>query len=82
MDITFRLVEERLFIEPNWPVPPDIDNLLKPVLDTVFTSAGVIGPTRALVDRNDTFVTEIRARKIEASTGAEEGATIKVAWAE
>ncbi len=38
-------MKERLFIQPNQSVPPDLDNLLKPVLDTLFISDNVIGPT-------------------------------------
>jgi Holliday junction resolvase RusA-like endonuclease len=80
VEVEFRLVQQRLFTEPNWPPPPDLDNLLKPVLDTVFTSDNVVGPTAALVDRNDTYVSEVCAKKRRAETTREEGAVITVAW--
>jgi Holliday junction resolvase RusA-like endonuclease len=82
VDVEFHLVAQRLFIQPNWPVPPDLDNLLKPVLDTLFTSDGVVGPTGLLVLENDTYVTEVRARKTEAMTRELEGADITVTWDE
>ncbi len=80
VDIVFHLVKERLFIQPNQPGPPDLDNLLKPVLDTLFTSDNVAGPTGTLVHRNDTYVTEVRARKTEALGRDSEGADITVEW--
>ena len=46
VDVVFHLVEHRLFVRPNRPGPPDLDNLLKRVLDTLFTSANVLGATR------------------------------------
>jgi hypothetical protein len=80
VDIVFRLVKNRLFIQPNQPVPPDLDNLLKPVLDTLFTSDNVVGPTGTLIQRNDTWITEVRARKTEALGPNGEGADITVEW--
>jgi len=68
------------FIKPNRPGPPDLDNLLKPVLDTLFTSDNVVGPTGVLVEANDTYVTEVRARKTEAPVREQEGADIIVTW--
>lgn len=82
VEVEFRLVEHRLFIRPNRPGPPDLANLLKPVLDTLFTSDNVVGPTGALVDENDTYVTEVRARKTEAPMRDQEGADIIVTWEE
>jgi Holliday junction resolvase RusA-like endonuclease len=80
VDVEFHLVAERLFIMPNQPTPPDLDNLLKPVLDTLFTSAGVLGPTGTLVEANDTYVMEVRARKTKAVALAQQGADIVVTW--
>lgn len=77
---TFCLLEERLFLVPNWPDPPDLDNLLKPVLDTLFTSKGVLGLTGTLVAANDTNVTEVSARKIRAPSPEQEGADFTVMW--
>jgi Holliday junction resolvase RusA-like endonuclease len=82
VDATFYLVEQRLFLAPNWPDPPDLDNLLKPVLDTLFTSKGVLGLTGTLVAANDTNVTEVTARKIKASSHEQEGADFTVTWDE
>ena len=75
VDVVFHLVEHRLFVRPNRPGPPDLDNLLKPVLDTLFTSANVLGPTGVLVDANDTWVTDVRARKTEPLIPARRGRT-------
>lgn len=80
VDVVFHLVEHRLFVRPNRPGPPDLDNLLKPVLDTLFTSANVLGPTGVLVKANDTWVTDVRARKTEARDSSQEGADITVSW--
>src|SRR6266508_423307 len=80
VDVVFHLVEHRLFVRPNRPGPPDLDNLLKPVLDTLFTSANVLGPTGVLVNANDTWVTDVRARKTEAPDSSQEGADITVSW--
>jgi hypothetical protein len=80
VDVVFHLVEHRLFVRPSRPAPPDLDNLLKPVLDTVFTSANVLGPTGVLINANDTWVTDVRARKTEAPDSSQEGADITVSW--
>ena len=53
---------------------------LQPVLDTLFTSENVVGPTGVLVKANDTQVTEVHARKTQASVREEEGADIIVTW--
>jgi Holliday junction resolvase RusA-like endonuclease len=82
VEVEFHLVASRLFIQPHQPVPPDLDNLLKPVLDTLFISDNVKGPTGVLVPENDTFVTEVRARKTEAPVPEEQGADIFVTWEE
>jgi len=80
VDVVFHFVEHRLFVRPNRPGPPDLDNLLKPILDTLFTSETVRGPTGVLVKANDTWVTDVRARKTEAPDSSQEGADITVSW--
>jgi hypothetical protein len=82
VDVVFHLVEHRLFVRPNRPGPPDLDNLLKPVLDTLFTSANVLGPTGVLINANDTWVTDVRARKTEVPDASQEGADITVSWSD
>ena len=66
----------------NRPNPADLDNLLKPILDTVFTSENVKGPTKALVDANDTNVFEVCARKTRAFSSQGQGVDITVSWTE
>lgn len=82
VDVEFHPVEHRLFIRPNRPGPPDLAKLLKPVLDTLFISDIVKGPTGTLMEANDTFVTDVCARKIEAIVSDQEGADIIVTWQE
>jgi hypothetical protein len=40
----------------------------------------VLGPTGVLVNANDTWVTDVRARKTEAPDSSQEGADIAVSW--
>ena len=58
----------------------DLDNLAKPVLDTVFTSANVSSklPTGCLLSVNDTWVFDLHLRKVQVDSPEERGADISV----
>jgi Holliday junction resolvase RusA-like endonuclease len=82
VEVEFHLMSHRMFIQPNHSTPPDVDNLLKRVLDTVFRSDRVAEPTGVLIDENDTYVVDVRAMKREAASAREQGVDISVRWRE
>ncbi|MGZ5323279.1 MAG: hypothetical protein ACXWZ3_04275 [Solirubrobacterales bacterium] len=58
----------------------DLDNLVKPVLDTLFTSQHVppTVPTRVLFPVNDTWIFRLVAEKVGVETAQDQGALITV----
>jgi hypothetical protein len=59
----------------------DLDNLAKPVLDTLFTSQNVLGLSGVLLrDVNDTWVFRLILEKVGVKTPEEQGADITVTW--
>jgi Holliday junction resolvase RusA-like endonuclease len=57
----------------------DLDNLIKPVLDTLFTSQNVSSPvTKVLFPVNDTWVFRLALAKIRVETPEDQGADITV----
>ena len=74
-----------IFFREKTPKEPDIDNLAKPVLDTIFCSRHYQGPTPSLagalfnVDDEQVFRLELEKRLV--STRADEGVDITVKWA-
>lgn len=59
----------------------DLDNLAKPVLDTLFTSQGVSRLTGVLLPGvNDTWVFRLLLEKVGVKTAREQGADITVTW--
>ena len=57
----------------------DLDNLVKPVLDTLFTSQNVSpGVTGVLFPVNDTWVFRLVLEKVRVETPQEQGADITV----
>jgi hypothetical protein len=75
VEVIFRLTSEDL-ARPAC----DLDNFAKPVLDTVFTSKNVSGPTGVLLPVNDTWVFRLLLEKVEVRTPQEQGADITVTW--
>lgn len=81
VEVLFRLAKERLTAMSTQPAPPDLDNLLKPLLDTVFTSDNVTKkPTGVLVNANDNWVFDVHASKTLAHSTADEGVDVIVTW--
>jgi hypothetical protein len=59
----------------------DLDNFVKPVLDTLFTSQNVSPRvTGVLLPVNDTWVFRLVLEKVGVETPQEQGADITVAW--
>ena len=59
----------------------DLDNLVKPVLDTLFTSGNVRGLTGVLLpDVNDTRVFRLLIEKDEVDRPEDQGAKITISW--
>ena len=59
----------------------DLDNLAKPVLDTLFTSQNVSKLTGVLLPGvNDTWVFRLLLEKVGVKTAQEQGADITVTW--
>jgi hypothetical protein len=76
VEVIFRMTEKDLK-RPAF----DLDNFVKPVLDTIFTSQNVSrGVTRALLPVNDTWVFRLVVEKIRVETPEEQGADITVRW--
>ena len=68
------------FLMPgNTPGGSDLDNLAKPVLDTLFR-ARKQQPTGTLFDLDDANVFELTLEKQFVSTQAEEGVDISIIW--
>ena len=66
---------------------PDLDNLAKPVLDSVFRGSGGAdvgaqeqGLTGALIDADDKWVFSLRTEKREVPRGEHEGAVVIIEW--
>jgi hypothetical protein len=75
MHIVFRMTQAEL-LRP----AVDLDNLAKPILDTVFTSDNVRPgmPSGVLFRLNDTWVFQLRAEKVQVDSPEERGADITV----
>ena len=74
VEVIFRMTQEDL----DKPAL-DLDNLVKPVLDTLFTSQNVSPRvTRVLLPVNDTWVFRLVLEKVEVRTPEEQGADITV----
>ena len=59
----------------------DLDNFVKPVLDTVFTSQNVSSEvTGVLFPMNDTWVFRLAVEKVAVEAEQDQGAIITVAW--
>ena len=61
----------------------DLDNLAKPVLDTLFTSQNVSKSRITgvlLPEVNDTWVFRLRLEKVEVKTPQDQGADLTVTW--
>lgn len=72
--VTFRMTREDLARAAS-----DLDNFIKPVLDTIFTSQNVSrGVTGVLLPVNDTWVFRLVLEKIGVETSQEQGADITV----
>lgn len=72
--VTFRMTREDL-ARPAF----DLDNFVKPVLDTIFTSQNVSPRvTGVLLPVNDTWVFRLVLEKIEVETPQDQGADITV----
>jgi hypothetical protein len=72
--VTFRMTREDL-ARPAF----DLDNFIKPVLDTIFTSQNVSrGVTAVLLPVNDTWVFRLVLEKVRVETPEEQGADITV----
>ena len=72
--VTFRMTREDLARRAI-----DLDNFIKPVLDTIFTSQNVSrGVTGVLFPVNDTWVYRLALEKIRVETRQEQGADITV----
>ena len=77
VEATFRMTPEDL-ARP----AVDLDNLAKPVLDTLFTSRNVSKTrlTGVLLRVNDTWVFRLLLEKVEVKTPQEQGADLTVTW--
>lgn len=75
VEIVFRMTADEL-TRP----AVDLDNLAKPVLDTVFTSENVSPrkPTGVLLSVNDTWVFRLNLEKVQVDSRGERGADITV----
>jgi Holliday junction resolvase RusA-like endonuclease len=77
-------VQVRFYVTPGNIKGVDLDNLAKPVLDTVFKSrhSQVKDPylTGALFDVDDEQVYKLGLEKTNVSLAAEEGAEITIVW--
>jgi hypothetical protein len=82
IEAEFHLVASQLLGPAPGSNPPDLDNLVKPVLDTLFQTDGAREPTERLIHANDTFVFTLMARKTLAYTPAGEGLDVVVTWEE
>ena len=74
VEVTFRMTREDL-ARPAF----DLDNFVKPVLDTLFTSQNVSPRvTGVLLPVNDTWVFRLVVEKVEVETPEDQGANITV----
>ena len=74
VEVTFRMTREDL-ARPAF----DLDNFVKPVLDTLFTSQNVSPRvTGVLLPVNDTWVFRLVVEKVEVETPKDQGANITV----
>ena len=82
-------VETRFTVEVIFRMTPedmarpavDLDNLVKPVLDTLFTSQNVSGLTGVLLPEvNDTWVFRLVLEKVKVETPQKQGADITIKW--
>ncbi len=74
VEVTFRMTSEDL-ARPAF----DLDNFVKPVLDTLFTSQNVSpAVTRVLLPVNDTWIFRLVAEKVGVETPQDQGADITV----
>ncbi len=76
VEVIFRMTREDL-VRP----AADLDNFVKPVIDTLFTSQNVSGLTGVLLPEvNDTRVFKLLLEKVEVKTPQEQGADITITW--
>lgn len=76
VEVTFRMTQEDL-ARPAF----DLDNFVKPVLDTIFTSKNVSPEvTGVLFPVNDTWVFRLFVEKVRVETPEDQGADITVTW--
>lgn len=80
VQVEFHLVRGLLSAQEKYPPPPDLDNLLIPILNTLFHESKAGEPTGVLVNSDDNNVFELCATKTEASTLGQQGANIVVTW--
>ena len=74
VEVVFRMTREDLARSAS-----DLDNFVKPVLDTLFTSQNVSpSVTRVLFPVNDTWVFRLFVEKVGVETPQDQGAYIKV----
>ena len=76
VEVAFRMTREDLD-RPAF----DLDNFIKPVLDTLFTSQNVSPTvTGVLIPANDTWVFRLALEKVEVGAPEDQGADITVIW--
>ena len=84
--ITFHMLDANI-VGQGEQQGPDIDNLAKPVVDTLFlapaqrtTKQGEAKPTGVLIKADDKWVFTLKCSKVRVLQRQEEGAVVVVEW--